>query len=86
MLTTMKVVGIGSATDFPTPDAHDSTQEERGHEPGSHAIWAETSVNNEFAIFSDTVNPSLARLVAHEVGTRVGYCVLDGFRMEKSPC
>jgi hypothetical protein len=30
MLTTIKVVGIGSATDFPIPDAHDSTQVERG--------------------------------------------------------
>jgi hypothetical protein len=30
MLTTIKVVGIGSATNFPIPDAHDSTQGERG--------------------------------------------------------
>jgi hypothetical protein len=50
MLTTIKVVGIGSATDFPIPDAHDSTQVERGHEPGSHADLAEASVNNEFTI------------------------------------
>jgi hypothetical protein len=32
-----------------------------------------------FAIFSDTVNPSLAQLIAHELGTRVGYCVLERF-------
>ena len=51
MLTTIKVVGIGSATDFPIPDAHDSTQVERGHEPSSHADLAEASVNNEFTIF-----------------------------------
>src|ERR1700730_13850353 len=51
MLTTIKVVGIGSVTDFPIPDAHDSTQVERGHEPSSHADLAEASVNNEFTIF-----------------------------------
>jgi hypothetical protein len=58
MLTTIKVVGIGSATDFPIPDAHDSTQVERGHEPGSHADLAEASVNNEFTIFGGRANPS----------------------------
>jgi hypothetical protein len=86
MLTTIKVVGIGSATDFPIPDAHDSTQVERGHEPGSHADLAEASVNNEFAIFSGTANPALAQLIAHELGLRSVTASSNGFRMEKSPC
>jgi len=59
MLTTIKVVGIGSATDFPIPDAHDSTQVERGHEPGSHADLAEASVNNEFRHVTDELTRAL---------------------------
>jgi ribose phosphate pyrophosphokinase-like protein len=84
MLTTIKVVGIGSATDFPIPDAHDSTQVERGHEPSSHADLAEASVNNEFTIFGGRANPALVQLVAHELvahelGTPVGNCVVERF-------
>ena len=33
----------------------------------------------EFTIFSGTANPALARLIGHELGTRVGNCVLDRY-------
>src|SRR4030088_1413432 len=33
----------------------------------------------EFTIFSGTANPALARVIGHELGTRVGNCVLDRY-------
>jgi ribose-phosphate pyrophosphokinase len=39
----------------------------------------EASVNNEFTIFSGTANPALAQSIAHELGTRVGNCVVDRY-------
>jgi ribose-phosphate pyrophosphokinase len=39
----------------------------------------EASVSKEFTILSGTANPALARLIARELGTRVGDCVLGRY-------
>jgi ribose-phosphate pyrophosphokinase len=36
-------------------------------------------VNKEFAIFTGTANPALARLIASKLGAQVGACVVDRY-------
>jgi ribose-phosphate pyrophosphokinase len=50
-----------------------------GRDPGLHAICVEARVKNEFTIFSGTANPALAQLIAHQLGSRVGHCVVERY-------
>jgi ribose-phosphate pyrophosphokinase len=36
-------------------------------------------VNKEFAIFTGTANPALARLIASKLGAQVGACLVDRY-------
>ena len=39
----------------------------------------ERDVRNEFTIFSGSANPTLAAMIARELGSQVGACVLDRY-------